>query len=176
MDSYDFLIYEFISFTNSYVNSGVPRFQMKGVAFPDAALQGRAEPWSVPGQTGCCASTMVTVTQRHDAAVFRLAVRSSIMIRHLEVLLRDHWHLESPSRPGHSDGPGLGLGVPACRRRLPSLLLRMAGSGAVMLQPAEPEAASAGGHRARTSSSQATQLGAHNPAHLSHYHHDWRKS
>ena len=29
MNSYDFFIYEFIYFMNSYMNSGVPRFQMK---------------------------------------------------------------------------------------------------------------------------------------------------
>ena len=28
MNSYDFFIYEFICFMNSYMNSGVPRFQM----------------------------------------------------------------------------------------------------------------------------------------------------
>ena len=28
MNSYDFFIYEFICFINSYMNSGVPRFQM----------------------------------------------------------------------------------------------------------------------------------------------------
>ena len=34
MNSYDFFIYEFICFMNSYMNSGVPRFQM---ALTDAA-------------------------------------------------------------------------------------------------------------------------------------------
>ena len=29
MNSYDFFMYEFICFMNSYMNSGVPRFQMK---------------------------------------------------------------------------------------------------------------------------------------------------
>ena len=28
MNSYDFFIYEFTCFMNSYMNSGVPRFQM----------------------------------------------------------------------------------------------------------------------------------------------------
>ena len=28
MNSYDFFMYEFICFMNSYMNSGVPRFQM----------------------------------------------------------------------------------------------------------------------------------------------------
>ena len=31
MNSYDFFIYEFICFMNSYMNSGVPRFQMARV-------------------------------------------------------------------------------------------------------------------------------------------------
>ena len=31
MNSYDFFIYEFICFMNSYMNSGVPRFQMSGL-------------------------------------------------------------------------------------------------------------------------------------------------
>ena len=30
MNSYDFFIYEFMCFMNSYMNSGVPRFQMMG--------------------------------------------------------------------------------------------------------------------------------------------------
>ena len=33
MNSYDFFIYEFICFINSYMNFGVPRFQMKPNAF-----------------------------------------------------------------------------------------------------------------------------------------------
>ena len=31
MNSYDFFIYEFICFMNSYMNLGVPRFQMSVV-------------------------------------------------------------------------------------------------------------------------------------------------
>ena len=33
MNSYDFFIYEFICFMNSYMNSGVPRFQMQALEF-----------------------------------------------------------------------------------------------------------------------------------------------
>ena len=34
MNSYDFFIYEFICFMNSYMNSGVPRFQMMDSCLP----------------------------------------------------------------------------------------------------------------------------------------------
>ena len=34
MNSYDFFIYEFICFMNSYMNSGVSRFQMAALGGP----------------------------------------------------------------------------------------------------------------------------------------------
>ena len=39
MNSYDFFIYEFICFMNSYMNSGVPRFQMVITSIATATSQ-----------------------------------------------------------------------------------------------------------------------------------------
>ena len=47
MNSYDFFIYEFISFMNSYMNSGGSRFQMSVVVIKlrrTSALAAQAEP------------------------------------------------------------------------------------------------------------------------------------
>ena len=38
MNSYDFFIYEFICFMNSYMNSGVPRFQMLPMQFGSSGI------------------------------------------------------------------------------------------------------------------------------------------
>ena len=40
MNSYDFFIYEFICFMNSYMNSGVPRFQMPAGSWQGPATAG----------------------------------------------------------------------------------------------------------------------------------------
>ena len=49
MNSYDFFIYEFICFMNSYMNSGVPRFQMPSFTRPSSppgpALTARPGPY-----------------------------------------------------------------------------------------------------------------------------------
>ena len=53
MNSYDFFIYEFICFMNTYINSGVPRFQ---ITFPALVVEST---WCLPYQ--CKASRAASV-------------------------------------------------------------------------------------------------------------------
>ena len=66
MNSYDFFIYEFICFMNSYMNSGVPRFQMARrlvLVHWESCLQGSVHPAAEPSRADSDIRVRTTITQ-----------------------------------------------------------------------------------------------------------------
>ena len=114
MNSYDFFIYEFICFMNSYMNSGVPRFQMIVVTLSQVATVTHACPTALRARAGGARAGGAVTPGGVCCAGARL------------LLLLPCWTKSAPSfaPPGGVRGAGAGLLLllPCWTRSAPSFV------------------------------------------------------